>query len=211
MPSIFIWKEEHPATSKKYIRYYSGSNWFLEDHEYRSHSYLYLQQIVIPGQSGSVITFHAKKMPTDWVGSELLEVYQVPYRFIKSDQYGTLEQIGNWMRFIRHDDVPCIKDNLVKEYQIIQSWIQTKSTSSMPPTLPKKYTSSNHSRSHVSPQKEMNTSSFSIPEPNQVQQQFQEFLQKYQVPTMISMINPSISITNAMSYSKQTKRCMDRR
>ncbi len=62
MPSIFIWKADVPNTSKKTIRYYSGSNWVLEENDYSSKSYMYLEQIVIPESDNSVITFNSKDM-----------------------------------------------------------------------------------------------------------------------------------------------------
>jgi hypothetical protein len=128
MPSIFIWKASVPNTSKKYIRYYSGSNWFLEDNDY-SASYMYLQQIVIPEYEDSVITFHVKKMPTDWVGADLLEVNQVPITVIKNDDYGTLEHIGNWMRFISKGDMIFTKENLIQEFEKIKQWKENPSPS----------------------------------------------------------------------------------
>ena len=121
MPSIFIWKAHLPNTSKQFIRCYSGSNWFLEDHDYSS-SYIYLQQIVIPGYNDSVITFHVKKMPVDWVGADLLEVNQVPIQVLKSDNYGKLEHIGNWMRFTSQQEMSFTSENLAKEFEKITQW-----------------------------------------------------------------------------------------
>ncbi len=79
MPSIFIWKADTPNTSKNNIRMYLGSNWMMEDNEYSSKSYKYISQTVIPGLNNSVITIQFEKMPHDWVGSDLLEVINVPY------------------------------------------------------------------------------------------------------------------------------------
>jgi len=121
MPSIFIWKANIPNTSKQFIRCYSGSNWYLEDHDDFS-SYIYLQQIVIPGYNDSVITFHVKKMPVDWVGADLLEVNQVPIRVLKSDHYGKLEHIGNWMRFTSQQEMTFTSENLTKEFEKITQW-----------------------------------------------------------------------------------------
>ena len=125
MPSIFIWKATEPTTSKKQIRYYSGSNWFLEDNDYSSKSYMFLDQIVLTEFDNSVITYRAKRMPNDWVGSELLEVTQVPYEHIKSDGYGTLERIGNWMRFIGRGESEYDEKSLTCEYTMIKSWMNT--------------------------------------------------------------------------------------
>lgn len=126
MPSIFIWKATEPNTSKKTIKYYSGSNWALEDNEITSKSYMFLEQIVIPGFNDSVITYRAKIMPQDWVGSELLEVSQIPYELIKSDNYGTLDRVGNWMRFILKQENEFSRENLENEIKNIQGWMTEK-------------------------------------------------------------------------------------
>jgi hypothetical protein len=184
MPSIFIWKSDVPNTSKKYIRYYSGSNWFLEDNDYSTQSYMYLQQIVIPGCDDSVITFHVKKMPQDWVGSELLEVNQLPYRLIKSDIYGCLEQIGNWMRFIQHGNHTITLENARVEYEKIKEWMQQVSPSHPLPVKPL----SNHkpnmhvTKAHYPLQSRIQPPSIPlVPVMNTqaVHAQFQEFLQKF--------------------------------
>jgi hypothetical protein len=134
MPSIFVWKASEPCTSKKQLRYYSGSNWFLEDNDYSSKSYLYLDQIVLSELDNSVITYRAKRMPQDWVGTELLEVIQVPYEHIKSDNYGTLERIGNWMRFISRGEFEYDEVTLAREFTAIKHWMtqrrETKELSS---------------------------------------------------------------------------------
>jgi hypothetical protein len=123
MPSIFIWKADKPNDSNKYVKFYSGANWVLEDSEYSSKSYMYLEQIVIPGFGDSVITFDIKNMPKDWVGSELLEVNNVAYKHIKSDNYGLLEQIGDWMRFTCNNDIEYNTDVLTNEMETIQKWV----------------------------------------------------------------------------------------
>jgi hypothetical protein len=123
MPSIFIWKATEPTTSKKQLRYYSGSNWFLEENDYSSKSYMFQEQIVLSEFDNSVITYRAKKMPQDWVGHELLEVIQVPYEHIKSDRYGTLERIGNWMRFIQREETEYNEESLACEYNMIKNWM----------------------------------------------------------------------------------------
>lgn len=126
MPSIFIWKSDKQVSSKKTIRVYSGSNWALEDNDYSSKSYKLIEQIVIPGFNDSVITFNIKNMPQDWIGTELLEVTQVPYELIKNDNYGTLEQIGNWMRFTSSSEIDFNKETLESELVKIQSWMNSK-------------------------------------------------------------------------------------
>jgi hypothetical protein len=213
MPSIFIWKADIPNTSKQFIRYYAGSNWFLEDNDYTSNSYKYLQQIVIPGSdNNSVITFHVKKMPLDWVGTELLEVNQIPYRLICSDSYATLEHIGNWMRCIVHHPIEYTVENLTREYNNVMKWKENASSSqSVTPlhqtnvsTTRQKtqhskapYPSYNSGNRHPVHKHHMNPSYHrNNPHPTPVsltpmvdsrlvQQQFQEFMQKFNVPTVL--------------------------
>ena len=45
-------------------------------------------------------------MPSNWVGSYVLENSQVPYALIRTVEWGTLEQIGEWMRFTTKYDIP---------------------------------------------------------------------------------------------------------
>ena len=157
MPSIFIWKTTTTNTSKKMIRIYSGSNWVLEEHEYSSKSYIYLDQIVISESDDLLINFHTKNMPLDWVGSDLLEISNVPYEIIKSDTTGTLEMIGEWMRFTSNSDntIEYNIESLKTEYINIKKWI-------------------NHNSKH--PKSTTNI------DPQKVQLNFQEFLIKYSLP-----------------------------
>jgi hypothetical protein len=168
MPSIFIWKVEEPNTSKKQIRYYSGSNWTLEDNDFSSKSYIFLDQIVIPGFNDSVITYRAKQMPQDWVGTELLEVSNVPFEQIKSDNYGTLDKIGNWMRFISKNEIEFDTESLQNEVTKIKKWMSE--TNPQTKSLPHP-----HQKPHY--QKQNNTLL-----PSNVNDQFQQFLIKYNVP-----------------------------
>lgn len=187
MPSIFVWKATIPNPSKKSIRCYSGSNWVVEDNDYSSRSYKYLQQIVIPGlHSDSVITFLTKNMPQDWVGSELLEVFQVPYHVIRSDEYATLEHIGNWMRVIVHkecSEIEFTEKYVQQEWTTIQQWMtQSNSVPRAPfkPMTPRKeyHKPSRHiTKSHGPP---ITIPSISVGashtiDPVQVRQRFQEF------------------------------------
>ena len=225
MPSIFIWKATVPNSSKKYIRYYSGSNWFLEDNDY-SASYMYLQQIVIPEYEDSVITFHVKKMPTDWVGADLLEVNQVPITVIKNDDYGTLEHIGNWMRFISKGDMIFTKENLSKEFEKIKQWKENHSppvstnehyskhlsNRKLHTTNPTKY----HSTRQIQPQQYQQHRQYSHetrPSPplsfdtQSVHQNFKEFLHKFNInnvmhPQMLhnSYAHVSIPLVSHTTY-----------
>lgn len=102
MQSIFVWKSAEPNNSKETIRYFSGSNWFLEDNDGVARSFLLQDQKVVTDStlSDTIIIFNAKEMKKDWVGTELLEVTQLPYKLIKRDNFGILDMIGNWYRFI---------------------------------------------------------------------------------------------------------------
>jgi hypothetical protein len=122
MASIFIWKSDKPNTSKNTIRCYIGSNWILEDNDFSSKSFKLLEQNVISGFDNTVITYRAISMPKDWVGSELLEVSVVPYEIIKQDSYGTLEMIGNWMRFTCNNEIDLSHDSLLNELNNIKKW-----------------------------------------------------------------------------------------
>ena len=116
MPSIFVWKAITPISSSS-IRYYSGSNWFLEEHLSHSFSYLYCQQQTL--SQGMV--FDAQCMPQNWVGSEIMEIMEVPYQLIREDADGMLEQLGGWMRYRSKCDIPFELDTLEREFQRIMN------------------------------------------------------------------------------------------
>lgn len=160
MPSIFIWKSATPNTSTKKIKYHSGSNWVLEDTDHSSKSYMYLEQIVIPGFDDSVITFHIKQMPTNWIGSELLDIMELPYKHIKSDEYGTLEMIGNWMRFTSKNEFDYNSNTLINELNIIKQWINGNTQNSF----------------YKKTIKDVNS-----PSVDEIQLNFQNFLLKYSI------------------------------
>jgi hypothetical protein len=121
MPSIFVWKSAESNNSKVTVRYFSGSNWFLEDNDGVARSFLLQDQEVITDStlSDTIIVFNAKEMKKDWVGTELLEVTQLPYKLIKTDSFGTLDMIGDWFRFISDKPVSTIT---------ISEWIVSKPT-----------------------------------------------------------------------------------
>ena len=175
MPSIFIWKAITTSTtsntSKKMIKIYSGSNWVLEENESCSisKSYIYLDQIVISKSDDLLITFHTKNMPLDWVGSDLLEVSYVPYEMIKSDAMGTLEMIGEWMRFTTNREIEYSVESLKAEYINIQKWINHTNHTNHTNPINKKH-SSNYQKSK------------DVLDPQNVQLNFQEFLIKYSLP-----------------------------
>jgi hypothetical protein len=116
MPSIFVWKAITPISSSS-IRYYSGSNWFLEEHASHSLSYLYCQHQTL--SQGMV--FDAQCMPQNWVGSEIMEIMEVPYQLIREDADGVLEQLGGWMRYRSKCDIPFELDTLEREFQRIMN------------------------------------------------------------------------------------------
>ena len=125
MPSIFIWKSENTPVSKDSIRIYSGYNWMLEDNDVSSSStsYKLYEQFDFNDNESAILVSNAKLMPTDWIGSELLEVSQVPYQLIKSDNYATYEIIGTWYRVILKNDIQLTKDNCESEMTKIKNWI----------------------------------------------------------------------------------------
>lgn len=130
MPSIFIWKALHPNMSQQTVSYLSGSDWFLEEHETDSHSFSFIDQSCITLNNSSDITsvlvYHSKKMPNNWVGSDILEMIIVPYQVIKSDSFGTLEQIGEWLRFISNEDTELVdNETLINEMNTIIAWMNT--------------------------------------------------------------------------------------
>ena len=116
MPSIFVWKAMNPISSSS-IRYYSGSNWFLEEHPSHSLSYLYCQQQTL----SQGMAFDAQCMPQNWVGSEIMEIMEVPYQRIREDADGVLEQLGGWMRYRSKCDIPFELDTLEREFQRIMN------------------------------------------------------------------------------------------
>ena len=197
MPSIFIWKADSPNTSKKTIRFYSGSNWVLEDNDYSSKSYIYLDQIVISESDNSVITFRSKDMPQDWVGTELLEVTNVPYEVVKTDGYGILEKIGDWMRFTSKNEINFEEENLKNEFINIKKWINQK--------INKQYSEKPKNNQQTRPQKQYKND-ISI-DHQKVQLNFQEFLIKYTQPLIqqSSQVISSDKIKNITSFNNYKK------
>ena len=102
----------NPISSSS-IRYYSGSNWVLEEHPSHSVSYLYCQQQTL----SQGMAFDAIYMPQNWVGSEIMEIMEVPYQRIREDADGVLEQLGGWMRYRSKHDIPFELDTLEREFQ----------------------------------------------------------------------------------------------
>jgi len=119
MPSIFVWKAKQTISSTNLatIQYYSGTDWFLEEHSTCSKSAVYLHQQALSNEGWM---FDIKWMPNNWVGSHLLEYKSVPYSLIKRDNYAYLEQLGDWMRATIMHDIP--HESRESEWAIIQKW-----------------------------------------------------------------------------------------
>jgi hypothetical protein len=190
MPSIFVWKSETPITSNKQIRHYYGSNWFMEDNEYASKSYKYLEQTLITTLNNEkIIVYNAKTMPQDWVGSELLEVSSLPYKMIKSDNYGTLEQIGIWMRFISNNDIEFDNIILTKEVDKINSWKNLSSQMSKDNKNNNTYSLHKYRNNNIKYYNNNKLNNYNNKLNNSIeniQLNFQEFLIKYSMPSMIN-------------------------
>lgn len=119
MPSLYIWKATSPLTTSTSLTYYSGSNWFLEEHSTYSKSAMYLNQRTLSHQGWM---YDIKWMPTNWVGSHLLENVSVPYALLKEDALGRVEQWGDWMRYTTYREV----DDKEAEWERIQQWMTEK-------------------------------------------------------------------------------------
>ena len=89
----------------------------MEEHPSHSFSYLYCQQQTL--SQGMV--FDAQCMPQNWVGSEIMEIMEVPYQRIREDEDGVLEQLGGWMRYRTKREIPFELDTLESEFQQIMS------------------------------------------------------------------------------------------
>lgn len=130
MPSIFVWAATEPLKTSETsdtsdtLRYYSGSNWFLEERlDGISASYMYLDQYVLSHIDNEVLVYHAAAMPNNWVGSEVLDICNIPYSVIKEDSYGKLEQLGMWMRCTVPGTISQFASE--NEYKTIMKWKTT--------------------------------------------------------------------------------------
>jgi len=122
MPSIFVWKN-NSACNDLYATIHSGSDWFLEEHAGTSYSYVTNNQLVINNNSQDILIYQVTKMPLNWVGSYCLESVSVPYKIHKQDDYGQLDQLGIWMRFISKNEIVFEKESLSSEMKLINIWI----------------------------------------------------------------------------------------
>lgn len=126
MPSIFIWKAPIANTSKSTIKLYSGLNWTLEENNNNSYSYKIDEQVTTNINNITLLTRNIINMPTNWVGNQLLEVFEVPYNVIKSDNYAHLEHIGNWYRCSLTSPIELNLTNISHEFNKVQTWISKK-------------------------------------------------------------------------------------
>jgi len=217
MPSIFIWKASENISSNDKIKVFSGSNWVLEEYNNSSKSVMYIDQIVISESNNSVITFHYKEMPTDWIGSELLEVNHIPYKLIKSDSTGTLEQLGHWMRFTSKHEIEFNTQSLTNEFKHISKWmtLQTPSYSDNPEysnntTYPNKSLQSDTAMLIVFDKKQIpankdsviSTSNTDLINSIKITHDFNQFLNKYKLPVLPISIGVTAN-TNYNSYNSK--------
>jgi hypothetical protein len=199
MPSIFIWKMNNSQlhksnTTKNIVRYYTGSNWVMEEEGEKSVSYQLLDQIIIPGFSDSVITYNIKYMPTNWIGSDLLEVSNVEFEKIKSDNYGTLVRIGEWMRFTLNNEIIFEENQLLKEIDVITRWMSDlrhsgyleNSNCNTNTTYKKEssLTNNNYNNHNKNKTNRVVTTMYPVLDmnPAHIAANFQEFLNKYSFP-----------------------------
>lgn len=126
MPSIFIWKAPSANISKSVIKVYSGLNWALEENTNNSYSYKIDEQITANINNITILTRNIINMPTNWVGNQLNEVFEVPYSIIKSDNYAQLEHIGDWYRCNVNSTIELNVTNIVKEFNKINTWTTKK-------------------------------------------------------------------------------------
>jgi hypothetical protein len=94
---------------------------------------------------------------------------------VKTDNYGVLEKIGDWMRFTAKNEIEFTENNLKKEYYEIKKWLTNK----------------NKTMKQNIPQKTYNNNSL---DPHKIQIDFQQFLIKYNIPSspLLSEVIPSI-------------------
>jgi adenosyl cobinamide kinase/adenosyl cobinamide phosphate guanylyltransferase len=118
MPSIFVWKADQSIMTSTTMKYYSGSNWFLEEIGEVTRSMLLIDSMQ---STSDVIAYHAQRMPQNWVGSEVLEIMEVSYQLIKEDDYAVLEQLGDWLRCTLKQEFSC-------EFAAVQEWMAAKKT-----------------------------------------------------------------------------------
>lgn len=122
MQSIFIWKTDN-ENGLSDILYHSGSDWFMEEHNDKSYSYQYNNQVDFELDNDTILVYQVTAMPSNWVGSDLLESSNVKYKVHKNDSYGKLDQLGCWMRFISKDSTFCL-ENLKEEFKKIRTYTQ---------------------------------------------------------------------------------------
>jgi hypothetical protein len=113
--SIFIWKSAMRSASSTIIQY-KGNDWIMEEGDTSSTAYQYLDYCTIPNAT----VIRAKKMPSDWIGSTLLEKQELPYQLLHENVDGRLELVGDWLRYISFVQDKFEYDVLVHRYSVIR-------------------------------------------------------------------------------------------
>ena len=90
----------------------------MEEHSMTS-SYMYTNQMIETVHGKKVLIYHVVQMPANWVGSDCLEIIQIPYKLHKKDEYGQLDQLGSWMRFISKNETLAG----VQEFEKMEQWM----------------------------------------------------------------------------------------
>jgi hypothetical protein len=102
---------------------------------------------------------------------------------VKSDTYGTLEKVGNWMRFTLKNEIEFKENNLKSELVEIKKWMNNKNK-----TQPNKVTNYKQEKHPHNPL-----------DHNKIKLDFQEFLIKYNVPTPVSVSALDTTMMNISS------------
>jgi hypothetical protein len=70
-------------------------------------------------QGREILVFDAKEMPFDWVGSEIMEMVDVPYRLLLEEKGIMMEHIGTWIRFTLENEMVFMKESLEQEMGLL--------------------------------------------------------------------------------------------
>jgi len=119
MPSIFIWKSDECNESSEKIHCIMGSDWMLEEVGCIKRSYRWIDQEMLRIQGREILVFDAKEMPFDWVGSEIMEMVDVPYRLLLEEKGIMMEHIGTWIRFTLENEMVFMKESLEQEIGLL--------------------------------------------------------------------------------------------
>ena len=114
------------------IRYYRGTDWFLEEHDDVSYSYQLLSQ----EQGQGYLYYSVKKMETDWIGSDLLNELDVPYTLYQESNGWQWEKVGVWYRCICPDTGKSVGEQWSDACKWVKSGICPPATVPVPVTAP---------------------------------------------------------------------------